>query len=63
VINEEDRFGNLFGNGQPTSSVCTSNTNDVKIKRDQWGGTCIMALGQFSSFVTEVEGNALGLGR
>ncbi len=63
VSSKEDRFCNLFGNGQPTRIVCASNTNDGKIKWDKWGGTCIMAAGHFSSFVTEVGYDASGLGR
>ncbi len=60
---EEDRFGNLFGNGHPTRGCCTSNTNDGKVKQDQWGGTCITAVGCFSSFMMEVGVDASGLGR
>ncbi len=52
ISSKEDRFCNLFGNGQPTRGVCASNTNNGKIKQDQWGGTCIMVAGRFSSFVT-----------
>ncbi len=63
VSSKEDRFCSLFGNGQPTRGVCASNTNDGMIKRDQWGGTCIMAAGRFSSFVTEVGSDASCLGR
>ncbi len=63
VVKEEDRFCNLFGNGQPTRGVFAANINDGKIKRDQWGGTCITTIGRFSSFVTAVGTNASGLGR
>ena len=63
VTMEANKFENLFGNGLPTKGVCASNTNDGKIKRDQWGGTCIMAVGRLSSFVTEVGVDASGLGR
>jgi hypothetical protein len=63
VTNKEDKFCNLFGNGQPTRGCCSSNTNNGKIKQDQWGGTCITAIGRFSSFVTAVGSNASGLGR
>jgi hypothetical protein len=63
VSSKEDRFCNLFGNGQPTRGVCASNTNYGKIKCDQWGGTCITAAGHFSSFVTEVGFDSSGLGR
>jgi hypothetical protein len=62
VTNEEDKFCNLFGNGQPTRGCCSSNTNNRKIKQDQWGGTCITAVRCFSLFVTEVGSNASGLG-
>jgi hypothetical protein len=63
VSSKEDRFCNLFGNGQPTRGVCAFNTNNGIIKWDQWGGTCITATGRFSSFVTEVRFDASGLGR
>ncbi len=43
--NEEDRFCNLFGNGQLSRGSSVSNTNDGKIKWDQWGGTCITTMG------------------
>ncbi len=61
VTNEEDKFCNLYGNG--TRRFCSSNTSDGKIKQDQWGGTCITAVGSFLSFVTAVGSNASGLGR
>ena len=63
VSSIEDRYCNLFGNEQPTRGVCASNTNNGKISRDQWGGTCITAAGHFSSFVTEVRADISGLGR
>jgi hypothetical protein len=37
VLSKEDRFCNLFGNGQPTSGVCASNTNDGKNKMGLMG--------------------------
>jgi hypothetical protein len=42
---EEDKYSNLFGNGHPTRGACRYNINNGKIKRDQWGGTCISAFG------------------
>ena len=63
ITKEEDWFGNLFGDGSPTRGIAASNINDDKIRRDQWGGTCITAAGCFSSFVTEVGANTTGLGR
>jgi hypothetical protein len=63
VTKEEDRFANLFGDGSPMRGIAASNTNDDKIHRDQWGGTCITAAGRFSSFVTEVGADTTGLGR
>ncbi len=62
VLKEEDRFCNLFGNGQPTRGVFAANINDGKIKQDRWGGTCITTIGRFSSFVTAVGTDASGLG-
>ncbi len=62
VSNKGDRFCNLFGNGLPSRGVCASNINDGKVKRDQWGGTCILSVGRISSFVTKVGVNTSGLG-
>jgi hypothetical protein len=62
VTNEEDRFCNLFGNGQPIQGSHSFNTNDQKIKRDQLGGICITAARQFSSFVKEVGTDSSKLG-
>ncbi len=63
VKKEEDRFCNLFGKGQPTHGSHASNINDHKIKRDQWGGTCVTASGQFASIVTLTGANTTGLSR
>jgi hypothetical protein len=62
VTNEESKFPNLFGNGLPSWGSCAFNLQDGKIKRDQWGGTCISAIGRFSSFVTGVGNDPSGLG-
>jgi hypothetical protein len=62
VTNEEDRFCNLFGNGQPTQGSHASNTNDHKIKRDQWGGMYITAARRFFSFLMEVKMDSSRLG-
>jgi len=53
ITKEESRFVNLFGNGGPTRGSTPHNINDPKIKQDQWGGTCITALGQFSSLLLQ----------
>jgi hypothetical protein len=45
IADKEDRFCNLSGNGQPSRGTSASNTDDGKIKCDQWGGTCITAMG------------------
>jgi hypothetical protein len=63
VTKEEDRFCNLFGNGQPTCGSHALNINDHKIKRDQWGGTCITTSGRFASFVTLTGADTTGLSR
>ncbi len=63
VENKEYCFCNLFRGGKPTRGSCAFNTNDAKIKRDQWGGTCVTALGWFSTFVFEVGTDNTGLGR
>ena len=33
------------------------------MKRDQWGGTCLTAIGRFASFVTDIGADATGLRR
>ena len=63
VNKEESRFTNLFGNGQPTRGNHAHNTNDLKMKRDQWGGTCITVIGRFASYVTDIGNDSTGLGR
>ena len=63
VETEEDRYCNLFGNGYPTKGVCGHNINDDKMRRDQWGGTCISAFGRLASFVTSTGVDSTGLGR
>ncbi len=45
VTNEEDRFCNLFGNGQPALGLLALNNNDAKIKWDQWEGMYLVATG------------------
>ena len=62
VETEEDRYCNLFGNGHPTKGVCGHNINNDKMKRDQWGGTCISAFGCLASFVTATGVDSTGLG-
>ncbi len=62
ITEEDNKYCNLFGNGLPTRGMCVSNTNDGKVKRDQWGGTCISAVSQILAFVTEVGVNSTGLG-
>jgi hypothetical protein len=63
VTNKENRFVNLLGNGQPTRGLYAHNTNNPKIKRDQRGGACIAAMGQFASFATKTGIDSFGLGR
>ena len=63
VTQEDDRFCNLFGLGNAAKGIASSNVNDRQIRRDQWGGTCIAAVGRFSSFVKEVGSDSSGLGR
>jgi hypothetical protein len=38
VTNEESKYCNIFGDGQPTRGLCAFNTNYGNIKQDQWGG-------------------------
>ncbi len=63
IKKEDDRFCNLFDNGQPTPGSHTLNINDYNIKRDQWGGTGVTASGRFASFVTLQGAETTGLGR
>jgi hypothetical protein len=47
-VNEEaSRFTNLFGDGQPTRGLFAHNTNNPKIKLDQWGGDLYYSIGMF----------------
>jgi hypothetical protein len=61
VNKEASRFTNLFGDGPPTRGLFTHNINNPKIKRDQWEGACLTALGCFSSYVSEVGVDSSGL--
>jgi hypothetical protein len=63
VTEEDNKFCNLFGRGQPTKGVVAQNLNGEKIRRDQWGGTCMVAVGRISSFVKGTGTNTTGLGR
>jgi hypothetical protein len=63
AVSKEGKFHNLFGWGQQTRGVVVHNTNDGKIKWDQWGGTCVTTVGQLLSFVTETGVDITGLGR
>jgi hypothetical protein len=62
VTDKDSRFPNLFGNGQPSQGVYAHNTNNIQIKQDQWGGTCITAVGCFSTFVVEEGKDSTELG-
>jgi hypothetical protein len=63
VTNEEDRFCNLFGNGQLARGSRAFNSNENKTRRDQWGGTCITAVGRAATFVSTTGEDETGLGR
>jgi hypothetical protein len=63
IDKEESCFANLFGNGHPTRGSYAHNTYDPKMKRDQWGGTCLTAIGRFASYVTDIGTDTTGLGR
>ena len=63
ATSKDNKFHNLFVRGQWTWGVAAHNINDGKIKRDQWGGTCITTVGQLSSFLTETGMDSTGLGR
>jgi hypothetical protein len=63
VMEEDNKFCNLFGRGQPTKGVVAQNLSNKKIRRDQWGGTCMVAVGCISLFVKGTGTNTTGLGR
>ena len=63
VSTEEDKFHNLFLPGQQKLGVAAHNINDEKMKRDQWGGTCITTVGRLTSFVLDSGKDDAGLGR
>ena len=63
VKREEDKFHNLFCGGQNTRGVTAHNINDQKNRRDQIGGTCMMALGRLASSIMETGVDQTGLGR
>jgi hypothetical protein len=63
IKKEDNRFCNLFGSRQPTCGSQASNINNHKIKRDQWGGTCVTASGRSASFVALTGADTTGLGR
>jgi hypothetical protein len=63
AASKDNKFHNLFGWGQRTWGVAAHFINDGKIKRDQWGGTCITTVGQLLSFVTETGMDSTGLRR
>jgi hypothetical protein len=62
-MSKEDKFHNLFHRGQQTCGVAAHNINDRKIRRDQIGGTCMMAVGRLASPVIESGSNLMGLGQ
>ena len=62
-VKEEHRFGNLFGRGRPTRSVAANNTAEPKMRRDQKGGTGMVAFGRVSTFVRESPKDPSNLGR
>jgi hypothetical protein len=64
VMEEDNKFCNLFRRGQPTKGVVAQNLNNKKIRRDQWEGTCSMvAVGRISLFVKGSGTDTTGLGR
>ncbi len=63
VTEEDNKFCNLFGRRQPTKGIVAQNLNNEKLRRDQWGGTCMVAVGHISFFVKGTGTNTTGLGR
>jgi hypothetical protein len=63
VTDKDNKFHNLLGRGQQTRGAVGHNINNEKIKRDQWGGTCVTTVGRLSSFVTETGVDSTGLGQ
>jgi hypothetical protein len=61
-MEEDNKFCNLFGRGQLTKGIVAQNLNDEKIRREQWGGTCLVAVGHISLFMKGTGTNTTGLG-
>lgn len=53
-VEHNQRFLELFGKGTQVRGIASNNVTDRKINRDQHGGTSILALDRFASFVQEV---------
>jgi hypothetical protein len=63
ITDKDDKSHNLFGCGQGTQGAVGHNINDEKIKRNQWGGTCVTTVGRLSAFVTVTGVDSTGLGQ
>jgi hypothetical protein len=63
VTEEDNKFCNLFGRGQPTKGIVAQNLKDKKIRREQWGVTCMAAVGRISLFMKGTGTDTTGLGR
>jgi hypothetical protein len=59
---DEQQFRNLIGVGMENRSVVTYNVNE-RMQRNQHGGCAMMAIGRFSSEVSETGVNPYKLGR
>ena len=62
-VKEEHQFRNLFGKGREVRSVAANNTAEPKMRRDQQGGTGMVAFGRVASFVKESPKDPSNLGR
>jgi hypothetical protein len=55
-------FDSLFAQGQQRHGVCAHNINEY-VRRDQWGGTCLVSVGRISTIIVSTGVGMTGLGR
>jgi hypothetical protein len=56
-----NRFDSLFAQGQQRRGVYTHNINEY-VRQDQWGGTCMVAVGRIPTMVKATGMDIMGLG-
>ena len=62
-VKEEHHSRNLFGKGREVRSVAANNTAEPKMRRDQQGGTGMVAFGRVASFVKDSPKDPSNFGR